>query len=252
MSKIYKNFYPQIYDLLNLWQAFVKASKGRRGHPSIAAFEYNLEPELIRLRDELRDETYLPGGYRSFTVHETKRRKISAAPFRDRVVHHALMNVTGPMLERKFIHDSYANQIGKGTHKALDRCTYFMRRYDYVLPCDVRQFFPSIDHEILESVLSNTLKDESAMDLIRKIVSSGEGVLNEEYDMTYFVYGCGMSAVEESPGDSRPSFPVRMGKYKIAPFPLSDEIIGMGQNFSKQNQLPSREARSVYRLSHQL
>lgn len=186
MPKIYKNFYPQIYDLFNLWQAFVKASKGRRGHPSIAAFEYNLEAELIRLRDELQDETYLPGGYRSFTVHEPKRRKISAAPFRDRVVHHALMNVIGPMLERKFIHDSYANQVGKGTHKALDRCTYFMRRYQYVLPCDVRQFFPSIDHEILKSILSNTIRDEKAMALAEEIIASGEGVLTEEYDMTWF------------------------------------------------------------------
>ncbi len=62
MGKIHKNFYPQIYDLFNLWQAFAKASKGRRSHPSVAAFEYNLETELIRLRDELRDETYLPGG----------------------------------------------------------------------------------------------------------------------------------------------------------------------------------------------
>lgn len=186
MGKTHTNFYPQIYDLLNLWTALTKASKGRRGHPSIAAFEYNLEPELIRLRDELRDETYLPGGYRSFTVHEPKRRKISAAPFRDRVVHHALMNVIGPMLERKFIHDSYTNQVGKGTHKALDRCTYFMRRYQYVLPCDLRQFFPSIDHEILKSILSNTIKDEKAMALAEKIISSGEGVLTEEYDMTWF------------------------------------------------------------------
>ena len=186
MGKTYKNFYPQIYDLFNLWQAFVNASKGRRSHPSIAAFEYNLEPELIRLRDELRDETYLPGGYRSFTVHEPKRRKISAAPFRDRVVHHALVNVIGPMLERKFIFESYANQVGKGTHKALDRCTYFMRRYDYVLPCDVRQFFPSIDHQILKTILAKTVQDEGVMGLIEKIVSSGEGVLNEEYDMTYF------------------------------------------------------------------
>ena len=186
MGKIYTNFYPQIHDLFNLWQAFVKASKGRRSHPSIAAFEYNLEPELIRLRDELRNETYKPGGYRSFTVHEPKRRKISAAPFRDRVVHHALMNVVGPMLERKFIHDSYANQIGKGTHRALDRCTYFMRRYAYVLPCDVRQFFPSIDHEILKSILSKTVRDGRAMGLIEKIMASGEGVLNDEYDMIWF------------------------------------------------------------------
>jgi hypothetical protein len=106
MGKIYKNFYPQIYDLFNLWLAFDKASKGRRSHPSIAAFEYHLEPELICLRDELREQTWRPGGYRSFMVHEPKRRKISAAPFRDRVVHHALMNVTGPMLETKFIFDS--------------------------------------------------------------------------------------------------------------------------------------------------
>ncbi|MBV6396695.1 MAG: hypothetical protein HFACDABA_02295 [Anaerolineales bacterium] len=186
MGKIYKNFYPQIYDLLNLWQAFVKASKGRRSHPSIAAFEYNLESELIQLRDELESETYLPGGYRSFTVHEPKRRKISAAPFRDRVVHHALMNVTGPMLERKFIHDSYANQVGKGTHRALDRCTYFMRRYAYVLPCDVKQFFPSIDHAILKSILSKTIQDERVMNLAGKLIASGEGVLENEYEMKYF------------------------------------------------------------------
>jgi retron-type reverse transcriptase len=147
MGRTYTDFYPQIYDPLNLWLAFGKASKGRRSHPSVAAFEYNLENELIKLRDELRDGIYTPGGYRSFTVHEPKRRKISAAPFRDRVVHHALINVTGPMLERKFIFDSYANQVGKGTHKALDRCTYFMRRYGYVLPCDITQFFPSCEGE---------------------------------------------------------------------------------------------------------
>lgn len=186
MPKTYNNFYPQIYDLMNLWLAFGKASKGRRSHPSIASFEYNLENELVELRDELREETYISGGYRSFTVHEPKRRKISAAPFRDRVVHHALMNVIGPMLERKFIFDSYANQIGKGTHKALDRCTYFMRRYEYVLPCDVKQFFPSIDHQILKSVLANTIKDERTRQLIARIIKSGEGVLNNEYDMVYF------------------------------------------------------------------
>lgn len=186
MGKTYDHFYPQIYDLFNLWQAFVKAARGRRGHPSVAAFEYNLEAELIRLRDELRQETYTPGGYRSFTVHEPKRRKISAAPFRDRVVHHALMNVTGPMLERKFIFDSYANRLGKGTHKALDRCTYFLRRYAYVLPCDVRQFFPSIDHAILQSILARTLRDGRALNLIARILQSGEGVLDEEYEMVWF------------------------------------------------------------------
>lgn len=171
---------------MNLWLAFGKASKGRRSHPSVAAFEYNLENELVYLRDELRDGTYAPGGYRSFTVHEPKRRKISAAPFRDRVVYHALINIIGPMLERKFIFDSYANQIGKGTHKALDRCTYFMRRHQYVLPCDIKQFFPAIDHQILYFILANTIKDKEVLNLISQIIASGKGILTEEYDRVTF------------------------------------------------------------------
>lgn len=180
------DIYSQICSLLNLWQAFVKASKGRRGKAAVAQFEYNLEGELIRLRDELQSETYRPGKYESFIVHEPKRRKISAAPFRDRVVHHALINVIGPPLERKFIHDSYANQVGKGTHAALDRCTYFMRRYQYVLPCDVTQFFPSIDHQILRSILARTIHDERTLRLIDLILASGEGILRAEYEMVYF------------------------------------------------------------------
>ncbi len=186
MGRTYDGFYPQIYDLLNLWQAFKKAAAGRRMNPSVAEFEYNLENELVGLRDELRDGHYSPGGYRSFTVHEPKRRKISAAPFRDRVVHHALINIIGPMLERKFIFDSYANQVDRGTHKALDRCTHFMRQYQYILPCDVKQFFPSIDHQILRRILAGTIRDERTLALIDRILVSGEGVLSSEYDMVYF------------------------------------------------------------------
>lgn len=184
--KTYDNFYPDIYNILNLWYAFKKAAAGRRRNPSVAQFEYNLENELVDLRDELQEGRYQPGGYRSFTVHEPKRRKISAAPFRDRVVHHALINITGPMLERKFIHDSYANQVGKGTHRALDRCTHFMRQYQYVLPCDVTQFFPSVDHGILRGILAGTIRDECAMGLIDLILKSGQGILDSEYDMEYF------------------------------------------------------------------
>ncbi len=100
----------------------------------MAAFERDLDIELLALHTQMMSQTWEPGGYRSFTIHEPKRRKISAAPFRDRVVHHALCNVLTPIYERKFIFDSYANRVGKGTHRALDRCTQFMRRYRYVLP----------------------------------------------------------------------------------------------------------------------
>ena len=111
---------------------------------------------------------------------------ISAAPFRDRVVHHALCNVIEPIFERRFIHDSYANRVGKGTHRALDRCQYYARQYRYVLVCDVRQFFPSIDHAILRATLGRLICDADVMWLIDRILESGVGVLSEEYDMVWF------------------------------------------------------------------
>jgi retron-type reverse transcriptase len=184
--KTYKHLYPQICTYRHLYLAWRKARRGKRYRPAAATFERNLDRELLVLHHELCDETWQPGGYRSFTVHEPKRRKISAAPFRDRVVHHALCSVIEPIYERKFIDDSYANRKYKGTHKALDRCTQFMRRFRYVLPCDVQQFFPSIDHAILKHILSKTLADEAALRLCAKIIDSGAGVLTNEYDMRYF------------------------------------------------------------------
>ncbi len=83
-------------------------------------------------------------------VYDPKKRMISAAPFRDRVIHHALCNVMGPVFEKTFLHDSYANRLGKGTHRAIERYQHYARRYRYVLKCDIRKFFPSLDHEILK------------------------------------------------------------------------------------------------------
>ena len=186
MSKRYTNLWPQITSFENLLLAFRKAAKGKRSKPGVAAFEYDLEPNLFTLQAELRDGRYHPGSYVNFTIHEPKRRLISAAPFRDRVVHHALVNIIEPLYERKFIHDSYANRKGKGTHKALDRCTYFLRRYRYVLPLDVRQFFPSIDHAILLETLSRTIGDESSLNLCATILAAGASVQAAEYDMAYF------------------------------------------------------------------
>jgi RNA-directed DNA polymerase len=178
--------YTELTSWDNLLLAYRKASKGKRGHPNVAAFEYKLEDNLLHLQRELKTQTYKPGEYHSFYIHDPKKRLISAAPFRDRVVHHALCNLIEPIFERSFIFDSYANRLGKGTHKALDRAQQFTRRFKYVLPCDVRQFFPSIDHEILRNILSATLTNGDLLWLVERVLASGVGVLSEEYEMAYF------------------------------------------------------------------
>jgi RNA-directed DNA polymerase len=181
-----ESFYTQVYDWDNLLLAHRKASKGKRSKSPAAQFEYHLEDNLITLQDELQAKTYRPGAYSSFYIHEPKRRLISAAPFRDRVVHHALCNLIELIFERSFVHDSYANRVGKGTHRALDRAQFYARRHRYVLPCDVRQFFPSVDHAILRRTLARKLRDPDVMWLVDRILESGVGVLSEEYSMVWF------------------------------------------------------------------
>ncbi len=178
--------YTQLCSFENLYLAYRKARKGKRGKPPVAAFEYAQEEEISRLRDELLARTWQPGAYHSFYIHEPKRRLISAAPFRDRVVHHALCNLIEPIWERRFIYDSYANRKGKGTHRAILRCQRFARRYPYVLQCDVEQFFPSVDHAILQAILARYIQDEDVLVLIARILRSGEGVQAGEYQMRWF------------------------------------------------------------------
>jgi len=180
------DMYHQLSSWDNLLLACRKASKGKRGHANVATFEHRLEDNLLDLRAELRAQTYQPGPYTSFTIHEPKQRLISAAPFRDRVVHHALCNLIEPIFEHSFIADSYANRVGKGTHRALDRCQHFARRYRYVLPCDIQQFFPAIDHTVLRATLAGKIEDGRVLWLVDQILVSGEGVLTEQYDMRYF------------------------------------------------------------------
>jgi len=186
MAKTYKHLYPQISSFEAVYRAWRQARRGKRYTAAAASFERNLDVELLTLHQELAAEMWQPGGFRSFTVHEPKRRKISAAPFRDRVVHHALINMLEPIYERTFIDDSYANRKGKGTHAALDRCTHYMRRFKYVLQCDVQQFFPAVDHAILKAALARRIACEPTLNLCDKIIDSGVGILTDEYTLHWF------------------------------------------------------------------
>jgi len=110
--KTYKHLYGEIVFFGNLYMAYLEAARGKRGQPEVAAFDFNLEANLLRLQEELWTQTYRPAPYRSFRITDPKPRLISAADFRDRVVHHALVRVIEPLFERSFIPDSYESQSG--------------------------------------------------------------------------------------------------------------------------------------------
>jgi retron-type reverse transcriptase len=156
----------------NLIEAARRAALGKRNLHYVVRFEFNLERELSRLREDLLDRSYAPVGYRTFYIHDPKRRLISAAPFRDRVVHHALCQVIEPVFERGFIFHSYASRKGKGTHAAVERLQGFVRRFPWVFQCDVARFFPSIDHEILKAGIARRIKDPAVLWLAERIIDA--------------------------------------------------------------------------------
>ncbi|MGO9257591.1 MAG: reverse transcriptase domain-containing protein [Bryobacteraceae bacterium] len=167
----------------NLHEAARRAALGKRKRPDVAAFLMNLETELVCLRRELQSREYQPGPYREFLVHEAKPRLISAAPFRDRVVHHALTQVLEPIFERRFTKDSYACRTGMGVHKALERAKRAVVDFPYVLKCDVRKYFASIDHEILKRLLARVVKCGPTLDVAGRII---DGWISQEDAGAYF------------------------------------------------------------------
>lgn len=167
----------------NLLLAARLAARGKRFTPSVCGFNFQLEAELLRLQTELRERTYRPGPYRTFIVQEKKPRLISAAPFRDRVVHHALCNVVEPIFDRSFLFDSYACRKGKGTHAAVERASTYARRFRYVLKCDIEKYFPSIDHEILFDLIAKRITDACLLWLVRTII---DGSNQQEGIVGYF------------------------------------------------------------------
>ena len=156
----------------NLLRAYRKARRGKRSKRGVAEFGLNLEHELLALQRSLQEGTYQPGEYRLFTIYERKPRLIAAAPFCDRVVHHAVMQVIEPQLDRTFISDSYACRRGKGVHAAVDRYQAWAQTYRYVMKMDIQQYFPSIDHDLLKEKLRRRIKDARVLDLLDRIIDS--------------------------------------------------------------------------------
>lgn len=166
------NLFEEIISFENILAASRKARKGKRFKAGTALFEYNLENNIFTIIDLLKSKTWQPGVYTDFYIHDPKKRMISAAPYFDRVVHHALINVIGPVLSRSFIYDTYACIKDKGTHKAVSRYREFQKKFPYVLKCDIQKYFQNIDHEILYIKIENKIKCRDTLWLVRTVIDS--------------------------------------------------------------------------------
>ena len=177
--KIYKNLYPLIISAENLFAAWEVFKRDKRNKPDVAEFEQNVEQHIFQLRRDLRGKTYQHGGYYGFWVHDPKRRRIHKATVRDRVLHHAIFRVLNPVFEPTFIPTSFSCRVGKGTHKGVESVRDMLRAESkngakecWVLKCDVRKFFDSVDHQVLLGILKRRIRDDDAFELLTKIVGS--------------------------------------------------------------------------------
>ncbi|NLW85681.1 MAG: RNA-dependent DNA polymerase [Planctomycetes bacterium] len=168
--KRYGNLWDALVSWENLLLAARKARRGKRDRSAVQRFEFDLEANLLALQKEMMNGFYSPGDFRTHWISRPKPRLISAAPYRDRVVHHALMNVLEPILERHFHPHSYACRSGKGTHSAADRLQRLLKHNRYFLQCDIQKYFPSIDHEILKGMIRRLIKDNRILWLADLVV----------------------------------------------------------------------------------
>src|SRR3989338_8574024 len=163
-------------NLLAAWQEFVR---GKRKKRDVQEFSLNLMDNIVSLHEDLQNRAYQHGTYQSFYINDPKRRHIHKASVRDRLVHHAVYRILYPFFDRTFIPDSYSCRKRKGTHKAINRFRNFAyqasrnhTRTCWVLKCDIRKFFASIDHAALSQILLEYIPDQDIMRLLRNIIES--------------------------------------------------------------------------------
>ncbi|MFH1162230.1 MAG: reverse transcriptase domain-containing protein [Candidatus Jorgensenbacteria bacterium] len=181
--RIYRDIFEQIISPENLFSAWDEFRKGKQNKPDVLRFEWNLEQNIFQLHRELENKTYRHDSYKSFYIHDPKQRHIHKASVRDRVLHHAIFSVISPIFEETFIPTSFSCRVGYGTHKGVDALRKMARETSkngmcpcFILKCDVRKFFDSVNHEILLSILKKRIKDDDAMWLLESVVRSYESV----------------------------------------------------------------------------
>ncbi|MDD3723585.1 MAG: RNA-directed DNA polymerase [Lutibacter sp.] len=168
------NLISLIADPDNLRLAFWKARKAKDVKMEVAEFRKSLDKNLLTLRNELLLGNVQVGQYHYFTIYDPKEREICAASFRERVLHHALMNVCHANFEKYQIFVSYASRKGKGTYAAINRAKNYQRKYNWFLKLDVCKYFDSIDHCILKQLLAKRFKDVVLLNVFYNIIDSYE------------------------------------------------------------------------------
>ncbi|MEK7650125.1 MAG: reverse transcriptase domain-containing protein [Patescibacteria group bacterium] len=163
-------------NLLAAWREFLK---GKRNRKDVQAFRYRLSDNIQSLHDDLKNKTYRHGGYHAFNISDPKPRNIHKACVRDRLLHHVLYRALYPFFDKTFVADSYSCRKGKGTHRAMNGFRAFAGRVSknhtktvWVLKCDIRKFFASIDQKILLEIVDGYIFDKDVVRLVSHVVSS--------------------------------------------------------------------------------
>jgi len=186
--KIYKKIFDDIISMENLLLAWDKFKSGKRSKNDVQKFELNLEDNLFALHQELKNKRYRHNEYISFYINDPKKRHIHKATVRDRIVHHAIHQILYPIFNPTFIFASYSSRKEKGTHKAVIQLSQMLRSvYQthgkcFVLKCDIKKFFPTINHKILVKIISKRIKDKDALWLIKQIIKSFESEFTTKQD----------------------------------------------------------------------
>jgi hypothetical protein len=162
--------FEDVWRFESLLRAFQRARRAKRGRGGEPAFYRDLEGNLLRLSDELRERTFRPDPYRFFTLWNKKERVVSEASFRDRVVHHSLVAATDPTFEARFIRHSYACRKGKGQHAAVEVVQRMSRAFPYFLKMDVRKYFDRVSHSVLVGILAGAGLDDGTLWLCRTLL----------------------------------------------------------------------------------
>src|SRR3989344_1239650 len=179
MKTILHSKYEDIISVENLLSAWQEFFMGKRNKRDVQEFQFNLMNNILSLHRDLSNHTYKHGGYEEFKISDPKPRIIHKASVRDRLLHHAVYRILYPFFDKTFIADSFSCRNKKGTHKAINRFREFAyivsknnTKTCWVLKCDVRRFFASINQAILLKILGERIKDERIVDLLSEIVSS--------------------------------------------------------------------------------